>query len=67
MPALPAEQADGLIATGASARMADAVPPRFRDTNAHGQGHKPQHVYGVRFAARDLWGEQAAARDREHR
>ncbi len=99
MPALPVEQVDGLIATGASARMADEVPPRFRpgdrvsvrnlnpvthtrlpryargkmgvveadrgvfcfnDTNAHGQDHKPQHVYGVRFAARDLWGEQAA-------
>lgn len=102
MPALPVEQVDGLIATGATARMTDAVEPRFRpgdhvtvrnlnplthtrlpryargktgtveadrgvfcfnDTNAHGQGHKPQHVYGVRFAARDLWGEQAAARD----
>ncbi len=102
MPALPVEQVDGLIATGASARMPDTVPPRFRpgdrvtvrninplshtrlpryargkagtveadrgvfcfnDTNAHGLGHKPQHVYGVRFAARDLWGEQAAVRD----
>ena len=91
MPALPVEHVDGLIATGASARMADAVTPRFRpgdriivrninpathtrlpryvrgksgvveadrgvfcfnDTNAHGQGHKPQHVYGVRFTAR---------------
>lgn len=102
MPALPVEEVDGLIATGATARMTDAVEPRFRpgdhvtvrnlnplthtrlpryargktgtveadrgvfcfnDTNAHGQGHKQQHVYGVRFAARDLWGEQAAARD----
>ena len=102
MPALPVEHVDGLIATGASARMADAVAPRFRpgdrvsvrninpathtrlpryvrgksgvveadrgvfcfnDTNAHGQGHKPQHVYGVRFTARDLWGEQASPRD----
>ena len=102
MPALAVEQVDGLIATGASARMPDEVTPRFRpgdrvtvrninplthtrlpryvrgktgtveadrgvfcfnDANAHGQGHKPQHVYGVRFAARDLWGEQAGARD----
>ena len=35
----------------------------FNDTNAHGQGHKPQHVYTVRFTARDLWGEQASPRD----
>jgi nitrile hydratase subunit beta len=33
------------------------------DTNAHFLGEKPQHVYSVRFAARELWGEQAAARD----
>lgn len=30
------------------------------DIHTHGEKHKPQHVYGVRFAARDLWGEQAA-------
>jgi nitrile hydratase len=35
----------------------------FPDTNAHGLGEKPQHVYSVRFAARELWGEQAAPRD----
>ena len=35
----------------------------FPDTNAHFLGEKPQHVYSVRFAARELWGEQAAARD----
>jgi nitrile hydratase len=35
----------------------------FPDTNAHFQGEKPQHLYTVRFAARELWGEQAAARD----
>jgi nitrile hydratase subunit beta len=35
----------------------------FPDTNAHLQGEKPQHLYTVRFAARELWGEQAAARD----
>ena len=35
----------------------------FPDTNAQGLGEKPQHVYSVRFAARELWGEQAAPRD----
>jgi nitrile hydratase len=35
----------------------------FPDTNAHFQGEKPQHVYSVRFTARELWGEQAAPRD----
>ncbi len=102
MPALPLESVDGLIATGATARMDDKIAPRFRpgdrvvvrninpathtrlpryvrgkpgvvevdrgvfcfnDTNAHGEGHKPQHLYGVRFTARDLWGEQASPRD----
>lgn len=35
----------------------------FPDTNAHFLGEKPQHVYSVRFAARELWGQQAAPRD----
>jgi nitrile hydratase subunit beta len=35
----------------------------FPDTNAHFLGEKPQHVYSVRFVARELWGEQAAPRD----
>jgi nitrile hydratase len=35
----------------------------FPDTNAEFLGEKPQHVYSVRFAARELWGEQAAPRD----
>ena len=35
----------------------------FPDTNAHFLGEKPQHLYSVRFAARELWGEQAAPRD----
>jgi nitrile hydratase len=35
----------------------------FPDTNAHFLGEKPQHVYSVRFAARELWGEQASPRD----
>jgi nitrile hydratase len=35
----------------------------FPDTNAHFLGEKPQHVYSVRFTARELWGEQASPRD----
>jgi nitrile hydratase subunit beta len=35
----------------------------FPDTNAHFLGENPQHVYSVRFAARELWGAQPAERD----
>jgi nitrile hydratase len=35
----------------------------FPDTNAHFLGEKPQHVYSVRFAARDLWGPAASEHD----
>ena len=35
----------------------------FPDTNAHFLGENPQHVYSVRFSARELWGVQAAERD----
>ena len=35
----------------------------FPDTNALFLGEKPQHVYSVCFAARELWGEQAAPQD----
>lgn len=38
----------------------------FPDTNAEGRGTKRQHVYAVRFAARELWGEQASPRDFVH-
>jgi len=38
----------------------------FPDTNAHFQGEKRQHVYSVRFAARELWGVNASARDAVH-
>jgi nitrile hydratase len=31
----------------------------FPDTHAHGLGEQPQHVYSVRFEARELWGEVA--------
>lgn len=33
------------------------------DTNADGRGENPQHVYSVRFAARELWGPAGSARD----
>jgi len=35
----------------------------FPDTNAHFLGENPQHVYAVRFAARELWGDQAKLQD----
>ncbi len=35
----------------------------FPDTNALGQGKKPQHVNSVRFTARELWGDDASPRD----
>jgi nitrile hydratase beta subunit len=35
----------------------------FPDTNALFQGENPQHLYSVKFSARELWGEAAAAQD----
>lgn len=35
----------------------------FPDTNAEGTGAKRQHVYSVKFSARELWGEQALRQD----
>lgn len=35
----------------------------FPDSHAAGEGKKPQHVYSVRFPARELWGADAPARD----
>ena len=35
----------------------------FPDTNAHYLGEKRQHIYSVRFTARELWGDQASPRD----
>jgi nitrile hydratase len=35
----------------------------FPDTNAHFRGENPQHLYSVRFSARELWGEAASPRD----
>ncbi len=35
----------------------------FPDTNAMNRDPKPQHLYSVRFAARELWGDPASKRD----
>ena len=35
----------------------------FPDTNAHSLGEQPQHLYSVRFEARELWGDGASPRD----
>jgi nitrile hydratase subunit beta len=35
----------------------------FPDSNAHFRGESPQHLYSVRFAARALWGAEAASQD----
>jgi nitrile hydratase subunit beta len=35
----------------------------FPDTNAHFLGEDPQHVYSVRFEARELWGDATAPQD----
>jgi len=35
----------------------------FNDAMAQGLGEKPQHVYAVRFMARELWGAEAVAAD----
>jgi nitrile hydratase len=36
----------------------------FPDTHAHGLGEQPQHVYSVRFEARELWGDVAEPNQR---
>lgn len=38
----------------------------FPDSNAAGQGQRPQHLYSVRFTARELWGPEASAVDTVH-
>jgi nitrile hydratase len=38
----------------------------FPDSNAHFLGEHPQHLYSVRFSARELWGPSASARDAVH-
>jgi|SRR5579872_4024962 len=38
----------------------------FPDTTAIGAGEKRQHLYSVRFTARELWGAAASAHDSVH-
>ncbi len=38
----------------------------FPDTNAHFKGENAHPLYNVRFEARELWGEDASARDAVH-
>jgi nitrile hydratase subunit beta len=38
----------------------------FPDTSAQNAGDKRQHLYSVRFTARELWGETASPRDFVH-
>jgi nitrile hydratase len=38
----------------------------FADSHAMTRDKKPQHCYSVRFAARELWGPRAPARDGVH-
>ena len=35
----------------------------FMETSALSLGDKPQHLYSVRFSARELWGKQAQPQD----
>ena len=35
----------------------------FPDSNAHGLGENPQHLYTVRIAIRELWGDSAEANE----
>jgi nitrile hydratase len=35
----------------------------FPDTYVYGRGENPQHVYSVRFTARELWGKEVSERD----
>ncbi len=38
----------------------------FNDSQVQGRGDDPQHLYSVRFMARELWGEGAGAADSVH-
>jgi nitrile hydratase len=35
----------------------------FPDARVAGQGDQPQHLYSVRFSAREVWGSEAPAND----
>ncbi len=38
----------------------------FPEAHDHGESPRLQHVYSVRFAARDIWGQGASDRDSLH-
>ncbi len=38
----------------------------FPDSNAHGLGEDPKHLYCVRFAAQEVWGEATNSHDSVH-
>ncbi len=58
-PRFTAGHARGHVGTIEADQGVFALP----DTNAAFQGENPQHVYSVRFEARELWGEQARPQD----
>ena len=41
----------------------DSDVEQLQDSDIHGLGPKQQHVYSVRFAARELWGERSNVHD----
>jgi nitrile hydratase len=41
----------------------DGGSEKLQDTDIEGLGPKQQHVYTVRFAASELWGDRASPRD----
>lgn len=41
----------------------DSDVEALQDSDTQGLGPKEQHVYSVRYTARELWGEQASPRD----
>ncbi len=102
MPVLTKDMVASLVATGGSARVNEAVTPKFKkgdtvktrnpnptghtrlpryvrgkvgviqsdhgvfvfpDASAHGKGPAPQHLYTVRFTAREVFGPEAGAKD----
>lgn len=36
------------------------------DTNAHGKGENPEHVYNVRFDSKEIWGQSAEEKEVVH-
>ena len=48
---------------GAGTRIGDAPHAGIRSRSHRGSACSSQHVYGVRFTARELWGPQTSTRD----